>query len=41
MDPDWFGRVTYTVEYVDGRAPLRMCDQLVPAYALRPRTDGD
>ncbi|MGW5218768.1 hypothetical protein ACWEQA_12960 [Nocardia sp. NPDC004085] len=37
VDGDWLGRVTYTVCYADGRAPLRMRDQLVPAYALRPR----
>jgi hypothetical protein len=37
VDGDWLGRVTYTVGYTDGRVPLRMCDQLVPAYALRFR----
>lgn len=38
VDGDWLGRVTYTLRYVDGREPLQLRDQLVPAYALRPRT---
>ncbi|MGW5142712.1 hypothetical protein ACWEPH_26945 [Nocardia beijingensis] len=40
VDGDWLGRVTYTLRYADGRGPLKMCDQLVPAYALRPRDIG-
>lgn len=40
VDGDWIGRVSYTVCYADGRAPLQMRDQLVPAYALRPRDIG-
>jgi hypothetical protein len=38
VDGDWLGRVTFTVRYADGREPLRLRDQLVPAYALRLRT---
>ncbi|WP_280264653.1 hypothetical protein [Nocardia wallacei] len=34
---EWLGRVTYSVPYADGRPPLQLRDQLVPAYALRPR----
>ncbi|MGV9336649.1 hypothetical protein [Nocardia sp. NPDC003726] len=37
VDGDWLGRVTYTLRYADGRAPLQMRDQLVPTYALRLR----
>ncbi|MEU5407421.1 hypothetical protein [Nocardia asteroides] len=37
---DWLGRVTYSIAYADGRPPLELTDQLVPAYALRPRTSG-
>ncbi|CAM4523832.1 hypothetical protein NONI108955_42640 [Nocardia ninae] len=36
---DWMGRVTFSVQYADGRPDLRVADQLVPAYALRPRTE--
>lgn len=36
---DWLARVNYQVPYADGRAPLRLNDQLVPGYALRPRRD--
>ncbi|WP_280222071.1 hypothetical protein [Nocardia neocaledoniensis] len=35
---EWLGRVTYSVAYADGRPDLQLTDQLVPAYALRPRT---
>ncbi len=38
---DWLGRVNFSVCYADGRAPLHLTDQLVPAYALRPRAAGD
>lgn len=34
---EWLGRVTYSITYADGRAPLELIDQLVPGYALRPR----
>lgn len=34
VECDWLGRVTYSVRHFDGRVPLRMCDQLIPAYAL-------
>lgn len=34
---DWLGRVNFSVPYADGRTPLHLADQLVPAYALRPR----
>lgn len=37
---DWMGRVSFAVTYADGRPPLHLQDQLVPAYALRPR-DGE
>ena len=36
---DWMGRVSYSVPYADGRPPLHLSDQLVPAYALRPRRE--
>ncbi|MBW0273075.1 hypothetical protein ATM97_23610 [Nocardia sp. MH4] len=36
---DWLGRVTYSIPYADGRPPLQLTDQLVPAYALRPRSE--
>ncbi len=36
---DWMGRVTFSVQYADGRPDLVVQGQLVPAYALRPRTD--
>lgn len=36
---EWLGRVTYSITYADGRAPLQLTDQLVPGYALRPRPD--
>jgi len=38
---DWLGLVHYTIGYIDGRrqrAPFY--EQLVPAYALRPRHNG-
>lgn len=41
VDGHWLGRVSYTVNYADGRPPLHVRDQLVPAYALRPRDIGD
>lgn len=34
---DWCGVASFSIPYADGRPPLRMRDQLVPAYALRPR----
>ncbi|MBF6176514.1 hypothetical protein [Nocardia blacklockiae] len=34
---DWLGRVNFSVPYADGRPALHLTDQLVPAYALRPR----
>ncbi|RBO85176.1 hypothetical protein DFR74_11524 [Nocardia puris] len=38
VDGWWMGRVTYSIAYADGRRdPLVLADQLVPAYALRPR----
>ncbi|MFC3961759.1 hypothetical protein [Nocardia jiangsuensis] len=40
VDGFWLGRVSYTVRYADGRPPLHVRDQLVPAYALRPRDIG-
>ncbi|GAA5072547.1 MULTISPECIES: hypothetical protein [Nocardia] len=36
---DWLGRVTFSVQYADGRPDLLVRDQLVPAYALRPRAE--
>ncbi|WP_280393022.1 hypothetical protein [Nocardia wallacei] len=36
---DWLARVSYSIPYADGRAPLHLSDQLVPAYAIRPRTN--
>jgi hypothetical protein len=33
----WAGRCTFSVHYADGRRPLVLRDQLIPAYALRPR----
>ncbi|WP_245746137.1 hypothetical protein [Nocardia altamirensis] len=41
VDGDWMGRVTFTVQYADGRPDLHVADQLVPAYALRPRRAED
>lgn len=41
VDGGWLGRVSYPVQYADGRKPLWMHDQLVPEYALRPRPEGD
>ncbi|WP_174372320.1 hypothetical protein [Nocardia aobensis] len=38
---EWLGRVNFSVCYADGRAPLHLTDQLVPAYALRPRAAAD
>ncbi len=35
---DWLARVSFSVPYADGRPPLHLRDQLVPAYALRPRS---
>ncbi|WP_244198384.1 hypothetical protein [Nocardia neocaledoniensis] len=37
---EWLGRVTYSIPFADGRPPLQLSDQLVPAYALRPRAAG-
>ncbi|MFI6870878.1 hypothetical protein [Nocardia sp. NPDC050406] len=37
LDGEWLGRVTYSLQYADGRPDLHVRDQLVPAYALRPR----
>ncbi|WP_245671667.1 hypothetical protein [Nocardia amamiensis] len=37
VDGDWMGRVTYSIQFADGRPDLHVRDQLVPAYALRPR----
>ncbi|AYF78030.1 hypothetical protein D7D52_34150 [Nocardia yunnanensis] len=37
VDGEWLGRVTYSLQYADGRPDLHIRDQLVPAYALRPR----
>jgi len=38
---DWLGVVNYEVRYADGReATVWWRDQLVPAYALRPRIAG-
>ncbi|MFI8977482.1 hypothetical protein ACIGO9_31700 [Nocardia asteroides] len=40
VDGWWMGRVTYSIAYADGRrVPLTLTDQLIPAYALRPRRD--
>lgn len=33
---DWMGWVSYNLQHADGRPPLRLRDQLVPGYALRP-----
>lgn len=33
----WAGRCNFSIPYADGRPPLELQDQLVPAYALRPR----
>lgn len=38
---EWLGRVNFSVCYADGRTPLHLTDQLVPAYALRPRAAAD
>ena len=38
---DWMARVTFSVPYADGRHPLLLQDQLIPAYAVRPRGDRD
>lgn len=38
VDGFWLGLVSYALRYADGRPSLRAADQLVPAYALRPRT---
>lgn len=38
LDGHWMGRVHYGVQYADGRRDLWMQDQLVPGYALRPRS---
>jgi len=38
---DWVATVTFEVHYADGRpTPVIFRDQLVPFYALAPRTDG-
>lgn len=38
---DWLGVVNFAVRYADGRQHrLILSDQLVPAYALRPREGG-
>lgn len=38
---DWLGLVNFSVPYADGRRhKLRLSNQLVPAYALRPREGG-
>jgi hypothetical protein len=38
---DWLGLVHYQVHYADGRPQPRIFrDQLVPGYALGPRTDS-
>ncbi|MGV9676380.1 hypothetical protein ACWDSJ_13955 [Nocardia sp. NPDC003482] len=34
---EWMGLVSYSIAYGDGRPPLHLTGQLVPAYALRPR----
>lgn len=34
---DWMGRLNFAVPYADGSRRLELSDQLVPAYALRPR----
>ena len=36
---DWMGRVNFAIHYADGRPDFEVRDQLVPAYALRPRDD--
>lgn len=38
---DWLGVVNFYVPYADGRrSRLYLSNQLVPAYALRPRDDS-
>jgi hypothetical protein len=38
VDGDWLGVVNYAIPYADGRQDkVRLSDQLVSAYALRPR----
>ncbi|MGF6889530.1 hypothetical protein ABIA39_009014 [Nocardia sp. GAS34] len=37
----WLGKVTYAIPYADGRPPLEVTGQLIPAYALRPRRTSD
>lgn len=40
VDGDWLGIVNFSIPYADGRKDkLKLSDQLVPAYALRPRED--
>lgn len=40
VNGDWLGVVNFHVPYADGRRDrLYLADQLVPAYALRPRDD--
>jgi hypothetical protein len=42
VDGDWLGVVNYAIPYADGRRDnVRLSDQLVSAYALRPREGGD
>lgn len=39
---DWLGVVNFEIPYADQRRePLSVRDQLVPAYALRPKGDGE
>lgn len=39
---DWLGLVNFSIPYADEhRGKLRLFDQLVPAYALRPRRPTD
>lgn len=39
---DWLGVVNFAIPYADEyRGKLHLSDQLVPAYALRPRQAGD
>lgn len=39
---DWLGMVNYSVPYADPhQGKLRLSNQLVPSYALRPRESAD
>jgi hypothetical protein len=42
VNGDWLGVVNFAVPYADGRRnKVWLPDQLVPAYALKPRVDDD